>query len=832
MKKHLLLFTSFSLSLTAFAQDFPGYSTSNYAGVNGIDVNPANIADSRFKVDATVTGFSIGFANNYVGMKKSALKRNGSLFHPDSSTYPAFNDKNFQNDYLIERNNSDNKSVWVRAQLYMPSAMVALSQKASVAFTWRIRSYTNVDGVEPNLAHQIYESLKDSAQWLQSLTNKQLSIQTMTWAEYGATYARVLKQDNEHFIKVGARGKLLQGLAGAYLFVDNLKYMFTNNDTLTLINTDVSYGHSANFEFTSNNLKYVYDSKLSFGMDLGIVYEYRPNYKDYKYDMDCEKDLWMKWKNKYKFKAGFAVLDLGAVKFQKAWSNNFTANVNNWNIHPIEFKPTTDSATGTTYPPITNWDDTLRKRFGFQKDKETSFTMHLPTVLSAQFDYNIWKDLYLNLNIYYAIQYNAITRVHDITTYSLVPRYDWKWFGIFFPFSYDAYKNTKLGMDVRLGPIIIGTSNLAPFVGSRDIYSADIHFIAKVPIMHRPVKDRDKDHVSDKRDLCPDVPGVCEFWGCPDRDGDHIQDSKDKCPDDPGLPQFEGCPDRDGDGIIDKDDDCPDTPGLAKFRGCPDKDGDGIPDKDDDCPDVPGIPQFKGCPDTDGDGIKDSEDKCPTVPGPIENHGCPYDKLVLVDKNGNEIKSVNVNSEGKFIFESLPTDSLAIFKLVTYDENSMKLTQVPVGTPSTTVKLARKGADNLFRFDIIKPDPNKIKPITLSDEEMRIVKKAFDNLEFETAKAIIKPTSFDELNELAGLLKKKAAWRLMISGHTDNQGGAAYNMNLSKNRANALADYLAKQGIDKSRFVVKWYGQTKPIAPNTTPQGRQKNRRVEMLIIE
>ena len=86
--------------------------------------------------------------------------------------------------------------------------------------------------------------------------------------------------------------------------------------------------------------------------------------------------------------------------------------------------------------------------------------------------------------------------------------------------------------------------------------------------------------------------------------------------------------DRDKDGILDKDDLCPDTPGLPEFQGCPDTDGDGVPDKDDQCPDVAGPVENNGCPwpDTDGDGILDKDDACPTVPGLPEYNGCPKPK--------------------------------------------------------------------------------------------------------------------------------------------------------------------------------------------------------------
>ncbi len=136
-------------------------------------------------------------------------------------------------------------------------------------------------------------------------------------------------------------------------------------------------------------------------------------------------------------------------------------------------------------------------------------------------------------------------------------------------------------------------------------------------------KDTDGDGIIDKKDECPEVPGLEALAGCPDRDGDGITDKKDRCPDAAGPMDLKGCPDTDGDGLVDVDDKCPDTPGGAALQGCPDTDGDGVIDLEDLCPNTPGIKSMSGCPDGDGDGIVDAEDACPEVAGTVMTNGCP-----------------------------------------------------------------------------------------------------------------------------------------------------------------------------------------------------------------
>jgi outer membrane protein OmpA-like peptidoglycan-associated protein len=837
MKKlFLALLAACALPFASHAQDFLGYSNSNYAGVNGIDLNPASIADSRYKFDMLLGGFSFHAGNNYIGMKKSALdNRQGPLFPPNSTTsWPAFDDSLFQDKYLVLNSNDQAKSVFFSNRIMLPSFMVTMNDVSAFAITSSIRTYMNVDGVEEPLARQLYRDFDDSTLYLDPLSNKSLSVQFMSWTEIGPTYSRVVMgaKDGEHFLKFGIRPKILLGMGSAYVFVENLEYMTTTDSTLTFFRSQVQYSHSAQFEFQEGEgVTYRIDSRPGFGLDLGLVYEWRPDWQDYKYDMDGQTNLWMRSKNKYKLRAGFSLTDIGSIKFDKGeYSNNFTADVNNWTFRNVVL----DSI------PVRALDDTLRNRFGTDATKD-SYRMNLPTAMSFQIDYNIWKDFYVNFTPFIAVQWKKNpNKVHELTTFSLTPRWDHKWFGVWVPMSYNQYRQFQVGAGVRMGPLIIGTNSLGTwFSKSKTVYGADLHVALKIPIMYREPRDKDKDKVSDPKDKCKDIPGVWEFMGCPDRDGDHIQDSEDVCPDEPGLKQFNGCPDRDSDGITDKQDACPDDKGLPEFNGCPDKDGDKIIDKEDDCPDEAGLPQFKGCPDKDGDGVMDKVDICPEKPGPVDNEGCPEVRLHLVDLAGQSLKSVRQAKDGSFTFESLPSDSICVFRLDGDPDKTIGVNEVKVIVNGLPKRAIRSQADGLFRFDIPKPTGNGLKPVEVKDvvvvltkEEQEIIKKAFDNLEFESGKDIIRASSFAALNELAALLVKHPEWALKISGHTDNVGKPAANMNLSKKRAEAVKKYLVSKGVSAERLKTEWFGQTRPIAPNTTPEGRQKNRRVEMLIID
>lgn len=427
-----------------------------------------------------------------------------------------------------------------------------------------------------------------------------------------------------------------------------------------------------------------------------------------------------------------------------------------------------------------------------------------------------------------------------------------------------SFTNVGFGLSLNGGPVqlyVVSDNILAPLIPESS-KNAHIHFGLNLTF-GRPTGDKDKDGILDRDDACPTEPGVAEFKGCPDKDGDHVPDKMDDCPTVPGLPAFAGCPDRDGDKIIDKKDTCPDVAGLPEFNGCPDRDGDKITDKLDSCPDEAGLAKYFGCPDTDhdmvidkrdacpndsgnvnmsgcpdidDDGIVNKDDRCPDKAGPKDNEGCPLTKLHLLDKQGNIVASAIVEKDGKFTFTYMPIDESALLKLESFD---VLITNEVTVVTGKLVRIARRGADGYFHFENLPTDKDKMGKMDVADVQIKLkkdeaekVKKAMETLEFDFGSDVIRASSMDALDLVAELLMQNHDWRLKLSGHTDNKSSLKYNMNLSKKRVESIKAYLVKKGVAANNIVLKWYGPTKPIAPNETEEGRQKNRRVEFLIIQ
>lgn len=105
------------------------------------------------------------------------------------------------------------------------------------------------------------------------------------------------------------------------------------------------------------------------------------------------------------------------------------------------------------------------------------------------------------------------------------------------------------------------------------------------------------------------------------------------------------------------------------------------------------------------------------------------------------------------------------------------------------------------------------------------------DIEFDTGKADIKPQYQDKIARVGEFMQQYPTTTTLIEGHTDNVGDAEFNMKLSRQRADSVVAYLVKNfGIDPSRLEAKGYGSTRRIAYNSTPEGRQKNRRINAII--
>jgi outer membrane protein OmpA-like peptidoglycan-associated protein len=302
--------------------------------------------------------------------------------------------------------------------------------------------------------------------------------------------------------------------------------------------------------------------------------------------------------------------------------------------------------------------------------------------------------------------------------------------------------------------------------------------------MPNRARDSDGDGVPDRKDDCPDTPraAVVDRYGCAlDTDRDTVPDGIDRCP---GTPlgwavDSTGCPlDSDDDGVSDGQDDCPGTPPgtTVDVRGCPlDTDGDGVHDGIDQCPGTPrgAIVDEVGCPlDGDEDGVPDGIDECPDTPpfAHVDERGCPLDS----DEDG--------------VYDGID-----------------RCPQTPLGT-----------AVDEFGCPLALP---------LFEARTQLV---LDGVFFELNSTQLTLNSAEILDGVAASMLAWPEARVEVGGFTDTSGNAAYNMDLSRRRAESVRSYLIGQGVPPEQVTAHGYGEALPIADNSTREGRVRNRRVEL----
>ncbi len=178
-------------------------------------------------------------------------------------------------------------------------------------------------------------------------------------------------------------------------------------------------------------------------------------------------------------------------------------------------------------------------------------------------------------------------------------------------------------------------------------------------------------------------------------------------------------------------------------------------------------------------------------------------------KNNNDYQAIS-DSTGKFSTRLPAGDKYDIFIMGFKDSVSQNVLDIPAVGPNSYYK-------NPFKVNLEFEPPKTF---------------VLENVEFDFGKYSLRPSSYATLDDLVEYLKRKPNERIEIGGHTDNVGSDESNLTLSLERAKSIVEYLIARGVSNDRVVAKGYGAEEPIEENTTEEGRQKNRRTEVKILD
>ena len=262
-----------------------------------------------------------------------------------------------------------------------------------------------------------------------------------------------------------------------------------------------------------------------------------------------------------------------------------------------------------------------------------------------------------------------------------------------------------------------------------------------------------------------------------------------------------------------------------------DRDGDGIINRKDKCPKIPGLSEFNGCPDTDSDGIPDLEDKCPNEPGEKLNNGCPekdeaLDENNLISDKNKELQLGVVSST--FSKNTTNTKEESGNQEVLAENNSMSNKNKEL-QPEVVSSAFSKNTTNT------KQESNNQISKDISNIPFLINKKLDENRIIYFPAGSIKILGKKNLVKLRGIIKlitNQKDLKVLLEGHSSDDGDSLSNLELSRDRAIIIKQTLIDLGTDPGRIKIKALGEEEPIFYNKSTNSDRFNRSVLIILYQ
>jgi predicted nucleic acid-binding Zn-ribbon protein len=497
MKKRITAMMAATLAVCSFSelrsQQAMGLFAGNHNAPYSAFQNPANTFSDRNRVYINFWGGQVGFTNNSLTWNAPfGLIPMANGEYPEEYTDPSGN-LIFDGQWLPWKGTPTEKLYYLN-EIYGPSVTFRTSRRTALGFGLRGISGISMDGVGQDLGRLLRygftsggPAFNDNGLKLNtSYTNDAFAINADRYQEWYISLAGVTRDRGPHFVKWGGTGKFLLGMGAAGLNADGVDFSSSSTE-LAISNSNMSFYHTngttANRVVSSPlGLKFNEVQGLGAGMDLGFVYQYRPdNLRKRVTDWwNCADEL----RNDYAWKFGASVTDLGFIAYDGSRKDLTTPIVREWYVSGGITNVL--SQIGNNQGMFQRIDTGFFDDPGIAAESNNRFVTTTPAALNLQFDVNLKNNFYLGLNLQQNLKKVNSFGIKKTSYFSAIPRWEKESVEIGIPITLTQdYDKLNVGLYGRLGPVIVGTDNLAglaSFVANNNYQAANVYFAVRLQL--------------------------------------------------------------------------------------------------------------------------------------------------------------------------------------------------------------------------------------------------------------------------------------------------------------------------------------------------------------
>jgi hypothetical protein len=437
MKRLFTFLISMLCFFSAIGQERMGIANSNYSSVNSIFLNPSSSVDSRTLMQFNLAGANIFAMNNQVYVPQFNLwdAAKGDVQDPEIKA------KGIQ------------RFVYTKAEVNAP-AIVVSNQEIGAGLFIRARVELAVNNIPGDLTQLLVKQKIDTTTAF-NVDLRNTRVTEMAWMEYGANFGMMYFKHNKTLITVGGNVKYISGINLGYGNLYKLNAQVNNNQ----------------FDVNDVSAKIRYNQPgratgKGVGFDLGFTYKKMLNFVDGYYSNS--KKSGCKYID-YKYKIGFSLLDVGAVKF--------TQNTYKGDIY--------GSAVISDFKHQ-NVDSILHSGFTFTEQRNVPIWATLPTAFSIQADYNLSHHFYVNASLVQGITTARMIGVQHANSLSITPRFETRNIELAIPVTLYRYIYPQVGAAIRFRTFVLGMDNILPLITHVNTYGANIYFNLGFSIFKNP----------------------------------------------------------------------------------------------------------------------------------------------------------------------------------------------------------------------------------------------------------------------------------------------------------------------------------------------------------